>query len=393
MSNNRYFLNFNGIRFTLALFVLISHVEELKYACGLPSILKTVKMTIPLGTVSVSLFFALSGFLISYFLFAEKNEKKDIHVFYFYRNRILRIWPLYFLILFVHWYLLPNSIFNELVHKIYSFKLVEIHVAAFYFSNWLLIFLCIFLLPQLALAANLFTKGSAFNGAHIWSIGVEEIFYLFWPLILKYSKNFKRTILRLIVGYYFTHILIIILLIINKKTLNSLELNTICMILFTFLGFTRITCMFIGAIGAYLLFSKNDRYLKKISKKVALFAFAIMLILWVNGIEFIIFVHEMYALCFTLILVYLAQNEVKIKFFENKIMNYFGKISYGIYMYHIIAIIISIYTSNLYKLSKNSIIQNIQIYILSITITLVIATISYELFEKRILKLKVSYKD
>ena len=61
---------------------------------------KTKKAVISiLGRLGVVLFFVLSGFLISYLLFVEKKVTKTISVKKFYIRRILRIWPLYFLII------------------------------------------------------------------------------------------------------------------------------------------------------------------------------------------------------------------------------------------------------------------------------------------------------
>ena len=61
-----------------------------------------------LGRLSVTLFFVLSGFLITYLLLVEKQRSGQIAVRRFYLRRILRIWPLYFLVVLASFLLLPH---------------------------------------------------------------------------------------------------------------------------------------------------------------------------------------------------------------------------------------------------------------------------------------------
>ena len=61
-----------------------------------------------LGQLGVSLFFVLSGFLITYLLLAEQDIYGSISVKKFYSRRILRIWPLYYLIVTLGLFVLPS---------------------------------------------------------------------------------------------------------------------------------------------------------------------------------------------------------------------------------------------------------------------------------------------
>ncbi|WP_369075954.1 acyltransferase family protein, partial [Escherichia coli] len=51
------------------------------------------------GDLGVNFFFVLSGFLITFLLFSEKEKYSHISITHFYLRRIFRIWPLYFLTL------------------------------------------------------------------------------------------------------------------------------------------------------------------------------------------------------------------------------------------------------------------------------------------------------
>lgn len=125
------------------------------------------------GYLGVNLFFVLSGFLITYLLLAEKEQTGRIHVRFFYMRRILRIWPLYLVALITGFFIYP------LLTHTFSSADVKEH------------------LPFYLLFVNNFDRiQTGFAGAGndsigiLWSIAVEEQFYLFWPLLL-YKINRK----------------------------------------------------------------------------------------------------------------------------------------------------------------------------------------------------------
>ncbi|GAC1420145.1 MAG: hypothetical protein NVS1B13_24360 [Flavisolibacter sp.] len=71
---------------------------------------------------------------------------------------------------------------------------------------------------------------------------------------------------------------------------------------------------------------------------------------------------------------------------ENSILNYLGKISYGLYIYHIVGIIMAIKIAKFYSLDSY-----FGLLFLSIAITFILSILSYELFEKWFLKMKAHY--
>jgi len=100
----------HGLRAILAIAVIFFHTEPFKkYMHWKVLPLKTFAIC---GDVAVTGFFVLSGFLISYLLLHEQqkniNKENLIAVKKFYWRRILRIWPLYFMIIGLHTYLLPQ---------------------------------------------------------------------------------------------------------------------------------------------------------------------------------------------------------------------------------------------------------------------------------------------
>lgn len=88
----------NGLRAIAALSVVIAHsTQEGISDFGLPWL-----FNIPLAGYSVTLFFVISGFLITYLLVNEFDRTDTVNVGKFYVRRILRIWPIYYLFIYDH---------------------------------------------------------------------------------------------------------------------------------------------------------------------------------------------------------------------------------------------------------------------------------------------------
>ena len=94
-----YFPGLNGIRGIAAMIVLIFHIDQYTrqyFDMADIGIWKT-----DMQKFAVVMFFVLSGFLITFLLLVEKKDTGRISFRKFYARRILRIWPVYYLVLFV----------------------------------------------------------------------------------------------------------------------------------------------------------------------------------------------------------------------------------------------------------------------------------------------------
>jgi peptidoglycan/LPS O-acetylase OafA/YrhL len=105
-----YFPNLNSLRFLAALLVIVHHIEQYKEMLGLSNIFHNHSIQL-MSKIGVTLFFALSGFLITYLLLVEQKELGKINIRAFYIRRILRIWPLYYLIIFLAFFIFPAIVF------------------------------------------------------------------------------------------------------------------------------------------------------------------------------------------------------------------------------------------------------------------------------------------
>ncbi len=177
-----FFPNLNGLRFVAASLVMIGHTQDWKSFYGLNSV-ASVPFFSKIGSLGVTLFFVLSGFLITYLLLAEKSTYGTINIKKFYLRRVLRIWPLYYLILIIGLFILSKVAFFVLPGAPKSLQ-----------EHYHLQILLFLILPNISQVAFTFVP----YVAQTWSIGVEEQFYFIWPIILKHFKNHLQILIFII---------------------------------------------------------------------------------------------------------------------------------------------------------------------------------------------------
>ncbi len=110
----------------------------------------------------LSLFFVLSAYLITLLLIREREATGSIHLVPFYKRRMLRIWPLYLLGIGI-------GVVRALLHGVFGQQ-----------KTWFI--------AALLLSGNLVYPGAILM-SHLWSISIEEQFYLFFPSA---CRNFGR---------------------------------------------------------------------------------------------------------------------------------------------------------------------------------------------------------
>ena len=167
----------DGLRAAAALAVFVDHAEQTQEWVGRDHF-DGNQMT-SLGRQGVEVFFVLSGYLITLLLLRERARFGAVSLPRFYARRTLRIWPLYYLVVFLLWVVLPWAV-QFAPPQIQA--LSEIHTRTLGAPGD----------PRLPLYL-LFLANFSFwlyphvlCGAHLWSLGVEEQFYLVWPVIFRF---------------------------------------------------------------------------------------------------------------------------------------------------------------------------------------------------------------
>lgn len=344
----RYYHNLDGIRGIAALMVVVFHFFTYPNSNYLSNIGLFQRIT-EYGQHGVSLFFVLSGFVITRILINTRENKNYFRSFY--AKRVLRILPLYYLFLFIYYFITPHLL-NSVNEGI------KLHLPFyFYIQNFTQVF-----------------NFEASGPGHYWSLAVEEHFYLLWPLVVYFinPKNLWKAI----------GITIILVFILKYFMLKSgISIN--------YFTFTRIDQILMGAYLAVLewngFFTKN-KYLKKMMI-IGLSTFPLAVIIYALSGKFP-FLKEMtkYSflglIFFSLlgILISLAGNHLINRFLSGSILQYLGRISYGIYVWHILALMFL----NRFFISQILFLD----LILTIGLTIILAHMSYYYFEIFFLKLK-----
>lgn len=359
-----YFSNLNGVRALAALMVVISHIELHKidfHVARIPYI-----TIFNFGKTGVTIFFALSGFLITYLLLEEKRNFSTVSLKAFYIRRMLRIWPLYFLLVIIGFFIYPAQ------------------------GSTTGLWLSIFFMPNLAFCLQMLPE--IFNP--IWSIGTEEQFYIFHPHFFRIKK--PKNILQ-------AFLIFIVLIWALQLIINNLNhTNPIWKLFSQFFYYARFDNMMIGAVVAVIFHNtKHSTFEFKFQ-----WLFDLIFKPYIQVILSIIFVGYVYlylthdiphgdvplAIISSLLIVNLSQAETSIYTIKGKALYYIGQISYGIYLLHKYPLFLTLYLVHKYIPTMNMVMQNIIIYAITITCAIGLASLSYFGYEKPFLTIKKRFQ-
>ena len=356
-----FFPNLNGVRAIAALMVVFSHIELHKKDFHITKF--TGLDYLQLGNVGVSIFFSLSGFLITYLLLEEKKNFAKVNLKDFYIRRILRIWPLYFLVIIVGFLIYPGTVSAKPL------------------------LLSVFFLPNIAFTLSLLPPLIQ----PIWSVGIEEQFYIFHPHFFRIKKNqhILYALLLFIVLFFAAFVVV------KYSHSTNVALNQ-------FLYLACYDDMMIGAIVALIYFNtKNKTFdfrfqhffnllFNRYAQVALLVAFAGFM--WINLHMIVPQYDVILALLSALLIVNLCETETSIYSLDNKLFQFVGRISYGIYLLHKFPLLLVVYLVNKYMGGQSLLLQNIVIYITTCAAAVGIAAISYYGYERYFLQLKKRFQ-
>lgn len=354
---NKRIQNLDPLRGFLALCVVIYHIANLSNAVGLPNF--TGLPILHRGHTAVLVFFSLSGYLIIGLLYDEKKRFGFISIKNFYIRRVLRLYPVYYIVLFFglffYLYLLPKLNIP-----------VEINYNLMEGIAWNVAFL-----PNVF--KELYDPGAIL--LVLWSIGIEEQFYLFIaPLLslLAINRYFKYLLIFTVFYFAIYHIEV-----------------------FSFLRRFHFLYYFMSTAGVLAILERYgfSIHFRPLSLRVCVYILFI-LHFTTDLFQFDEFlVKNLFELIlFNLLIVNLA-NDYKLNI-KSRILNYIGKISYGIYMYHMIILnlVLFIFLKIQNSISLNNWVVILLINISSILGTILISHLSFRYFESFFLTLKKKFR-
>ena len=314
------------------------------------------------GNLGVNFFFVLSGFLITYLLLVEEADKGKYNIRDFWMRRILRIWPLYFAVLLYSFFVF-RFLYTTLSGKPY----IETADPVLY----------VLFLPNFNLIFNGFPLENSLTV--LWSVGIEEQFYLLWPLLFFIRKARMLIMSVLIIAciifrYFYAddpfilkyHTLSVManlafgcmlanITFLKKIQVKSLRLNK----------YLNAAIYLIGFCGVFLFakYAKSPILLAVSPALISLF------------------------FCYIIFEQVFVTNSVfdlgKIRFFD-----YWGKFTYGLYCLHCIGIFIAYNISKLFHLQGSVIWVIFGETTIALLISLALAWLSYRLLEKPFLLFK-----
>lgn len=374
-SNKVFFPNLEGLRFFAFFVVFVNHATgSLGYNNHSETFAYIRSHFFWNGDLGVSFFFVLSGFLITYLLLKEKELSGKINIKNFYLRRVLRIWPLYFLI--VAMCLLVFPMLENTLPKWFS-----IGVSTDEINKW-------FYLTFTGNFDYIYNGINNFMIGILWSVSIEEQFYLFWPLIIAFvpTKYLLKTFVLIILGsiafrFFYAQGNVMIIKYHSLSCISDLAS---------------------GAVIAYLAFQKSViEWIEKIPKRGIVLIYLILFILvplrfysWKFGVYYN-HVSSILPVIFSALFAFIImeQNFAKNSFY--KVMNWklissWGKYTYGMYCYHMVVffVVMCIFHKMGIDLQQMSKYEFIALALVSFFSTLLISELSYHYFESIFLRLK-----
>ena len=330
---------------------------------------------LPGGFLGVDLFFVLSGYLISSLIIKEYKSTGTVNLYNFYVRRARRLLPaVYFMITVV---LIIITLFNGvLLKKSY----LDALFGYIYSSNWWYIFHKLDYFDS-------FGSQSPFK--HLWSLAIEEQFYMFFPLIFlifnrksksnnsnsKLNKDFIYVVLSLILVSLIAHILLF-----DINNINRIYFGTD----------TRAFSLLVGVVGAILY--PMDRLSERTTKKdnmiysiVSLVSILVLIGIMINTSEYNTWLYRGGFLLVAIIGLIIIISSGRQYTFMSKLLSFkpfvfIGKISYSLYLWHFPILVVTTPVSEIGN-------PNLFYVTLRIVLIFLVATGSYMFVETPIRKL------
>jgi peptidoglycan/LPS O-acetylase OafA/YrhL len=369
-TKRQYFENLDALRFLAFLFIFLGHGLKTDSEVVLQSgVYQNFEHWIKiLGQTGFSFAFVLSGYINTWVILEEKKVYQVFTPWKYYVRRALRIWPLYFLVLLIGFVIIP--IILNLAGVDYSEQGNPLYFILF-IGNFYLI-------------EHGWTHSPIISV--LWSVSVEEQFYLFWPFALLLFWRFRALLLLVLAGLFIA----------TTYVYYDTDVNLWFHSLFLLADIGA------GALFAFISFQKNWGFEWLTNRPK-----------WFNGLMYLIFASILFnyreifdaglwdgasmlvieKLVITIFLSYFIfeQNFGRhslIKFGRFKWVSYFGVISYGLFCFHEIGLISGHLILEKTALSGSPWAHIILKPFIAFLLVWPIAALSWNYFEKPFLKLK-----
>jgi peptidoglycan/LPS O-acetylase OafA/YrhL len=365
------FKHLDALRAVMSVYITVVHFYIL-YTLNINNQLEFTDLrfltAVQLGQVLMTVFFVVSGFLITYILLLEKEKKGNVNLKRFYLRRAFRILPMYYLavggmfLLYKKACVSPDMMFTPLCTELKERTLYYI----FMVPNW----------------AHVIDKTLP-HISNYWSIGAEEQFYILWPLVLYFSGNHLRTFFGI---YLFYCVLLIGIVILLNMSFHD---NPSFMNIAKLMDYTRFGAFAFGGIVAYFLIHIGNGLYQKlhdfmIRKKTQFVCLILPFIITVVPSENVMMLKHLLVIpCCSVIIYNMALDTHSILKLDNKYLNYIGKTTYSLYILNQIVIDFAI------KICLGIHVKNpVIIFMITMSVLFPLSILCYEGIEKPFMKLR-----
>jgi peptidoglycan/LPS O-acetylase OafA/YrhL len=309
-----YVPQLDGLRFVAFLMVFIHHAPAMAVPSADLSALANQAKTF--GWMGVDLFFCLSSFLITTLLVREQEAKGRISLKSFYIRRALRIWPLYFLALFLVFIGFPLIAYDGPAWGTAEhFTLIRQHL-----------FTTLTFLGNFSYASF---PGSLTGAlAPLWSISVEEQFYIVWPLLLSFLPRMRVKVFTLLLtGLLALTVGTRLYILVNAIPYPMVWVNTLA----------RLDPFLMGTGLALLTYYKGRvvPVWAVVGASLVLFRFVVMFP-QVGASLHTTWQLLAVAVACSLLLLGVLHSRLSVVLLGNGFCRWVGKLSYGFYVYHMV---------------------------------------------------------
>jgi peptidoglycan/LPS O-acetylase OafA/YrhL len=368
-----FFPNLDGLRFICFFAVYLHHCYLSFFSYtekSAPGFFQVQEFLFKYGTLGVNFFFVLSGFLITFLLIKEKEFTGTIHIGNFYVRRILRIWPLYFLCLFIGFVVFPfiKKMGGEVMSESANPWYYLFFAGNFdYMNTW----------P---------TKPDAILLSVLWSVCVEEQFYLAWPIILRFTpaKYYK---------YIFLSIMLFSLVFRSFYTAGTEDDHAVRY----FHTFSLIGDMALGGLLAWYSSFPNrfSDFVSKMNKGT-------VAAIYLGAIGFSLFkeyiftcgvpvIFERLVIGFFFGMIILEQNYARGSLFkmgQSKVLSKLGIYTYGLYCLHLLGMYAAVRLVVKMQWPEDNVWVALASALIGLVLSIVVSIASFHFFEKWFLRLK-----
>lgn len=329
------------------------------------------------GWTGVDLFFVMSAFLITSLLLRERKRCDSVSLKNFLTRRVLRIWPLYFTYLTLAYFVI-----YPLALSLQAQVGIPLSREQMLTSNdfWLAFFVF------LGNYAIMFHGELVGVINPMWSLCIEEQFYLVWGTLMSFVKNARHLVILLCIALVAGIFIRASMFSVFPKNYFAIYMN----------GPARMDSILGGCLAAFFWQSHGSWLQKNRPVQVALFS--ISAIAFFSVLAFaprmencdisLVWVFSIVAVAWTSLLLTTLSFEPVRNFFRAPLLVHIGKLTYGMYIFHVASILLSIMFCRLAFHIESRISYVGACWLLGLGVTYVMARLSWNYLESPFLRLK-----